>query len=75
MTPTLKYIVYPDWVWSESDQDWHFISFRKLIELHRVRLCECVDASRPEHLLALDTSKLIPLGVSESGSYPAIRLP
>lgn len=65
----MKYAVCPGWVTSINDGDRHFITFSKLCDLYHVDPKDCVDMSRPESYLQIDTSKLRRLRPSKYGNY------
>ena len=61
----LKYLVFGGHVISQSDDDIHYISARKLVELYRVPINECVliDESNPR---SAKKSLLLTLGLKKN---------
>lgn len=64
-----KYIVYPDYVFSEHDAQRHYVDFTTLCHLYNVNPNECICVDRPEKAMGLDLSKYKILRVREDGRY------
>lgn len=68
-----KYLIIGDWITSQTDGDWHYISAENLIRLYGVDPAECIIYSDKKRELGLDPNlDLIVLRPRYDGNY---RLP
>ena len=62
----VKYVVYPSYVESKNDGQFHFVNFSRLVKLYGVDPEECINV---HNTLGRDISGLIPLRVRHDGNY------
>lgn len=62
-----KYMLHPGWVTSKHDGDRHYINARRLADLYRVSLGQCLSACTPEG--QANREPLIDLYPSYDGDY------
>lgn len=64
-----KYLICPGIVVSESDNNEHYISSRRLIELYKVRQEECIIVDREEVARGLNWADYVQLRPRTDGDY------
>jgi len=64
-----KYAVYPGWVVSQHDGEYHYITADELIRLYGVPYSECVVIRDKISLTGRDVSQLIALRPKYKGNY------
>lgn len=73
-----KYLVLPDFVRSNTDNQLHFVGSRRLVNLYRVRPEECLFIRGRSDFLGRDVEQLLDLYFLrplDSGKYPSFGYP
>jgi hypothetical protein len=69
MSSQKKYLIIPGWVFSQNDEDRHYINAQMLIHLYKVDPQECMIQHSDSRDLRRDVEGLIKLYPKTSGNY------